>query len=105
VHSPLVFDVIDTWNGRAIGGCTYHVTHAGGRHYEAFPVNANEAEARRHARFWPFGYTPQTLQPPDLRHGQGRFLPQGSGVGPLQPPEEPSGQFLYTLDLRWQDRR
>jgi uncharacterized protein (DUF2126 family) len=104
-HSPLVFDVIDSWNGRAIGGCTYHVAHPGGRHYEVFPVNANEAEARRHARFWLFGYTPQPLQPPpDLRHRQGRFLPQGSGIGPAQPPlEEPSGRFPYTLDLRWQD--
>ncbi|TXT16195.1 MAG: transglutaminase [bacterium] len=103
VHSPLIIDLIDTWSGKAIGGCTYHVSHPGGRSYDVFPVNAFEAEARRVNRYQPWGHTPGALPvPPDLAR-LAEFHPQGGRLGPMAPPpEELLAEYPYTLDLRRQ---
>ena len=81
VHTPLIVELIDIAAKRSMGGCTYYVAHPGGRNYETFPVNSNEAEARRRARFYPIGHTP------DLK---------------VVPPVEVNPEFPATLDLRRQ---
>jgi uncharacterized protein (DUF2126 family) len=79
IHSPLTFDIVDTWMNRSEGGCRYHVVHPGGRSHETFPVNAFEAESRRLARFFRLGHT----------------------AGPMNvEPAIPNQEFPFTLDLR-----
>ncbi len=61
VHVPLIFDIVDRWSMRSIGGCRYHIDNAGGLNPTSFPVNALEAESRRSNRFFRFGHTPGSV--------------------------------------------
>lgn len=79
VQTPLIFDIVDSWNNRAIGGCTYHVMHPGGQSHEHFPVNAYEAEGRRLARFEQIGHSIGRVELPD---------------------PERSLEYPFTMDLR-----
>lgn len=66
VHTPLVFDIIDTRYERSLGGCTYHVSHPGGRNPETQPINENVAAGRRLARFQPMGHFKESMRVPPI---------------------------------------
>lgn len=85
VDSPLTFDVVDLDAGVSLGGATYHVVHPGGRSYDSPPVNAQEAEARRAARFEPRRHTAGPLDVAALRR-----LARTAA----------SAEYPHTLDLR-----
>lgn len=82
VHTPLTIELVDSRSARSMGGCTYHVSHPGGRGTDRFPINANEAEARRAARFEAAGMTGGQIEIPPM------------------PPRRGLNPYPITLDLR-----
>jgi uncharacterized protein (DUF2126 family)/transglutaminase-like putative cysteine protease len=90
----LVFDLIDTWNGVAIGGCSY------------FPPRPDVQGPVASAPAAPFAGeplaralppTPPLSVPPRSRGG--RFVPQGSKLGPMPPLAVRDERYPYLLDL------
>jgi uncharacterized protein (DUF2126 family) len=79
VHTPLTFDLIDTWKGRSVGRCTYYAAPPDGSIYIGRPADAEEARKRRLARF---------------------VVSPASASTPI-PAAEINPVFPMTLDLRW----
>ncbi|MCX6062382.1 MAG: transglutaminase family protein [Campylobacterales bacterium] len=110
VDTPLVFDVVDTWSKRSLGGFTYFVSHPGGRSYDSFPVNSLEAQSRRISRYWGFGHTqgeveelrpPVKEQEPNDKSETSRSVQTNDKVKTFQYQElEGSLEYPHTLDLR-----
>jgi uncharacterized protein (DUF2126 family)/transglutaminase-like putative cysteine protease len=80
IHTPLIFDLIDTWKNRSAARCTYFAGPPDGTVHTTRPRDAEEARARRMQRF-------QVSEPPS---------------GPMPSPrEEKNPIFPMTLDLRF----
>ena len=80
VHTPLTFELIDTWNARVITRCTYFAQRPDGSAYTTRATSGEEARARRQERFQV-------------------SIPSTDTV--VLPPEEHNPVFPMTLDLRF----
>ncbi len=101
VDTPLAFDIVDTWNSRSIGGCTYYVSHPGGRGYDNFPVNSYEAESRRISRFGTTAHTQDIMQPRGYLSVLQHYIEQDRDSFLCDPPPEMiNKEYPHTLDLR-----
>ena len=80
VHTPLTFDLIDTWKKRSVGRCIYYAGPPDGRVHTTRPVDAVEASSRRLERFQLVDPSPKPMEAPE---------PENNPVFPM------------TLDLRW----
>lgn len=109
--APLVFDIVDTWNNRILGGCTYFVSHPGGRSFDTYPVNSFEAESRKISLFQGFGHTPSARQEvPVVERNSGsvsRFVAETKKEMKADTPKELiDAEYPNTLDMRkfWHSR-
>jgi len=104
VDTPLVFDIVDDWNKKSIGGCTYFVAHPGGRSYDTYPVNSLEAESRRINRFWDIGMTQDEVTPTELvasTNFTGRMVEPKKGSNTFAYKEMPvNPEYPHVTDLR-----
>lgn len=93
--AALVFDLIDSWTGRVVGGCTYIPPRPDVWGVAGVPVGLPEtAEGMRE----PWRRLPPVTLPP--WSSGGAFLPSGSGVSQMSPPpEEIDSRHPYLLDL------
>lgn len=103
--APLVLDIIDTWNDRVLGGCTYFVSHPGGRSFDTYPINSYEAESRQISRFWDFGHTPsaniESTAPMQFNPAVSRFVAENKKALKIDTPIELiNPEYPNTLDLR-----
>jgi hypothetical protein len=111
VHTPLVVDLFDTWSGRAVGGCTYHVGHPGGRHHEIFPVNASEPRAAVMRASFPVGTVPAVRDGPGRRNPIRNFhiplICGGPSIndGLKRRPGTLNGCDAISLTRHWRDDR
>ncbi len=80
VHTPLTFDLIDTWSERSVARCTYFAGPPDGSVHTTKPTSATEARQRREERFV------QQTPPTEPMHA---------------PAAEGNTVFPSTLDLRW----
>ncbi|WP_339628359.1 transglutaminase family protein [uncultured Maribacter sp.] len=104
VDTPLVFDIVDDWNQKSIGGCTYFVAHPGGLSYDNYPINSLEAESRRINRFWDIGLTQEEETPKELvatTNFTGRMVEPKSGSNTFVYKELPvNPEYPHVTDLR-----
>ncbi|NJN24985.1 MAG: transglutaminase family protein [Cyclobacteriaceae bacterium] len=100
--TPLVIDLYDTWTGKSVAACQYHVAHPGGRNYETFPVNSFEAESRRISRFFDFGHSINLVEPTVApQQSVGRFVTKVNILSQYDlTGEDINPDYPYTMDLR-----